>query len=138
MCRTLTTAGRHLGEAVLQSSQTTQQAIRNESQKTTATVEQDVVKLNSVYVQSAQTAQKAFTDAADALKQINTAETRAELAGLAVRLSQAFADGTLTQEQYNEALEASRQKLAELEAISLSHLYTQELARYAPAFNAGL
>lgn len=104
-----------LGEAMFQSSQTTQQAIRNESQKTTATVEQDVVKLNSVYVRSAQTAKKAFTDAADALKQINASETRAKLADLAVQLSQAFSDGTLTQEQYNEALETSRQKLAELE-----------------------
>ncbi|WOG28757.1 tape measure protein [Endozoicomonas sp. 8E] len=104
-----------LGEAIVQSSQSTQQAIRNESQKTTASVEQDVVKLNSVYVQSAQTAKKAFTDAADALKQINAAETRTELANLAVKLSQAFADGTLTQEQYNQALAASREKLAELE-----------------------
>ncbi|KEQ17651.1 coiled-coil domain-containing protein [Endozoicomonas numazuensis] len=104
-----------LGEAILQSSQTTQQAIRNESQKMTKSVEQDVVKLNSVYVQSAQAAKKAFTDAADALKQINTSETRTELADLAVKLSQAFADGTLTQDQYNEALEASRQKLAERE-----------------------
>ncbi|WP_081869854.1 tape measure protein [Endozoicomonas numazuensis] len=104
-----------LSDAILQSSQTTQQAIRNESQKTTESVEQDVVKLNSVYVQSAQTAKNAFTDAADALRQINTAEARTELADLAVQLSQAFAEGTLTQEQYNEALEASRQKLAELE-----------------------
>ncbi|WP_422135482.1 tape measure protein [Endozoicomonas sp. ALD040] len=104
-----------LGEAIVQSSQSTQQAIRNESQKTTASVEEDVVKLNSVYVESGQTAKKAFSDAADALKQINAAETRTELADLAVRLSQAFADGTLTQEQYNEALAASREKLAELE-----------------------
>ncbi|WP_422472637.1 tape measure protein [Endozoicomonas sp. ALB032] len=104
-----------LGEAIVQSSQSTQQAIRNESQKTTASVEQDVVKLNSVYVESGQTAKKAFSDAADALKQINAAETRTELADLAVKLSQAFADGTLTQEQYNEALAASREKLAELE-----------------------
>ncbi|WOG29892.1 tape measure protein [Endozoicomonas sp. 8E] len=104
-----------LGEVIIQSSQSTQQAIRNESQKTTASVEQDVVKLNSVYVQSAQTAKKAFTGVADALKQINAAETRTELSDLAVKLSQAFADGTLTQEQYNEALAASREKLAELE-----------------------
>ncbi|WP_422139012.1 tape measure protein [Endozoicomonas sp. ALC020] len=104
-----------LGEAIVQSSQSTQQAIRNESQKTTASVEEDVVKLNSVYFESGQTAKKAFSDAADALKQINAAETRTELADLAVKLSQAFADGTLTQEQYNEALAASREKLAELE-----------------------
>ncbi|WP_252177190.1 tape measure protein [Endozoicomonas sp. 4G] len=104
-----------LAEAMVQSSQATQQAIRNENQKTTKSVKQDVTKLNSVYVQSAQTAKKAFTDAADALKQINAAETRTELAELAVQLSQAFAEGTLTQEQYNEALAASRQKLTELE-----------------------
>jgi chromosome segregation ATPase len=104
-----------LGEAILQSSQSAQQAIRSESQKTTESIEQDVVKLSSVYVKSGQTAKKAFADVADALKQINAAETRTELADLAVQLSQAFAEGTLTQEQYNEALEASRQKLAELE-----------------------
>ncbi|MGI9279261.1 MAG: tape measure protein, partial [Endozoicomonas sp.] len=104
-----------LSDAIVQASQDTQQTIRTESQKTTEFVEQDVIKLNSVYVKSAQTAKKAFTDAADALKQINAAETRTELANLAVELSKGFAEGTLTQEQYNEALEASRQKLAELE-----------------------
>ncbi|MGI9278335.1 MAG: tape measure protein, partial [Endozoicomonas sp.] len=104
-----------LGDAIVQASKDTQQTVRTESEKTTESVEQDVIKLNSAYVKSAQTAKKAFTDAADALKQINAAETRTELANLAVELSKAFAEGTLTQEQYNEALEASRQKLAELE-----------------------
>ena len=71
-------------------------------------------KVEAAVKKTAEAAKAAFADAADALEQINAAETRTELADLGVTLAQAFADGTLTQEQYSDALDASKKKLSEL------------------------
>ncbi|MGI2027796.1 tape measure protein [Endozoicomonas acroporae] len=59
-------------------------------------------------------AKQAFKDAADAMAQISSAETRTELASLGVALAEAFSLGQLNLEEYTEATEASRQKLKEL------------------------
>ena len=62
---------------------------------------------------TAETAKKTFQDAADAMAQVSSAETRAELASLGVILAEALSAGIISQEEYYEATEASRKKLAE-------------------------
>ncbi|OED40223.1 hypothetical protein ACH42_17060 [Endozoicomonas sp. (ex Bugula neritina AB1)] len=99
-------------------SQEAQQHVRSHNKKTIDELLKNYPKVEVAVKKTAETAKAAFTDAADALKQINAAETSAELADLGVALAQAFADGTLTQEQYNDSLDASKQKLAELKATA--------------------
>ncbi|WP_257294344.1 hypothetical protein [Endozoicomonas sp. YOMI1] len=65
---------------------------------------------------TAETVKSHFENAADAISQVNAAETRTELASLGVALAEVFSMGTLTAEEYYEATEASRRKLAELRA----------------------
>ena len=95
-------------------SQETQQYVRSHNKKTIDELLQNYPKVEVAAKKTADTAKKAFTDAADALKQINAAETTTELSNLGVALAQAFQDGTLTQEQYTEALNASKEKMSEL------------------------
>ncbi|AMO58268.1 tape measure protein [Endozoicomonas montiporae] len=95
-----------------------QQDIRNENKKTTTELAADLDKTKDNLNDTAEVAKKTFTDAADALKQINAAETSAELADLGVVLVNSFQEGKITQEQYNEALEASKQKLEELKGAA--------------------
>ena len=113
-------AFKKLGAELVRENASTQQQIRTENKKTTDEARKDQVSLNSAIIETADTAQKSFTDVADALKQIKAAETRTELADLGVVLARSFREGKLTQEQFNEALEANRQKLQELknEAVS--------------------
>ena len=91
-------------------SKVTWDQIREEQERYRAGVEQT----GKTAEQAAATTQAAFTDAADAISQINAAETRTELASLGVALAKAFSAGTLSQEEYTQALEASRQKLVQL------------------------
>ena len=63
---------------------------------------------------TADTAQGAFKDAAEAMAQISNADTRTELASLGVALAEAFSKGELSLEEYTAATEASRQKLQQL------------------------
>ena len=107
-------AFKKLGAELVRENASTQQQIRTENKKTTDETRKDQVSLNSAITETAETAQKSFADAADALKQIKAAETRTELADLGVVLTRSFREGKLTQEQFNEALEANRQKLSEL------------------------
>ena len=73
-------------------------------------------KVKEATAETAQTVKSHFENAADALSQVNAAETRTELASLGVALAEAFSQGTLSAEEYYEATEASRRKLAELKA----------------------
>ncbi|WP_175404742.1 hypothetical protein, partial [Endozoicomonas atrinae] len=91
-------------------SKVTWDQIREEQERYRADVEQT----GQTAEQAAATTKAAFTDAANAINQINAAETRIELASLGVALAEAFSAGTLSQEEYTQALEASRQKLAQL------------------------
>lgn len=65
---------------------------------------------------TAETVKSHFEDASDAISQVNASETRTELASLGVALAEAFSLGTLSAEEYYEATEASRRKLAKLKA----------------------
>ena len=107
-------AFKKLGAELVRENASTQQKIRTENKKTTDEARKDQVSLNSAITETAETAQKSFADVADALKQIKAPETRTELADLGVVLARSFREGKLTQEQFNEALEANRQKLQEL------------------------
>ncbi|WP_419835310.1 tape measure protein [Endozoicomonas atrinae] len=91
-------------------SKVTWDQIREEQERYRAGVEQT----GKTAEQAAATTKAAFTDAANAISQINAAETRIELASLGVALAEAFSAGTLSQKEYTHALEASRQKLAQL------------------------
>ena len=97
-------------------SQVANEKAKSYNKKTIDELLQNYPKVEVAVKKTAETAKAAFTDAADALKQINAAETTTELAELGVALALAFNDGILTQEQYTEALETSKQKLAELKA----------------------
>ncbi len=109
--------------------QQVQEHIRTESQKTTAVIQQYQAEVQSAITETADTAKQSFTDISDALKQISAAETRSELADLGVTLAQAFAEGKLSQQQYNEALEASNQKLKALkQEAEATTVATQKLA----------
>lgn len=84
--------------------------VREEQERYRADIEQT----GKTAEQAAVTTKAAFTNAADAISQINAAETRTELASLGVALAEAFSAGTLSQEDYTKALEESRQKLEQL------------------------
>ena len=82
------------------------------------TIDELLGNYKKVEVQAEETGTKvkaAFADVKDALKQINAAETRTELADLGVALAEAFNQGVISQEEYAKALEASKEKLVELE-----------------------
>ena len=91
-------------------SKVTWDQIREEQERYRADVEQT----GKTAEQAAANTKAAFTDAADAINQLNAAETRIALASLGVALAEAFSAGTLSQKDYTQALEASRQKLAQL------------------------
>ncbi len=108
-------------EALSKQHEQAQKDIRRESKVTWDQVREeqeryraDVEQTGKTAEQAAETTKAAFTDAANAINQINAAETRTELASLGVALAEAFSAGTLSQEEYTQALEASRQKLAQL------------------------
>ncbi|WP_419535733.1 tape measure protein [Endozoicomonas sp.] len=108
-------------EALSKKHEQAQKDIRRESKVTWDQVREeqeryraDVEQTGKTAEQAAETTKAAFTDAANAINQINAAETRIELASLGVALAEAFSAGTLSQEEYTQALEASRQKLAQL------------------------
>ncbi|WP_066016824.1 tape measure protein [Endozoicomonas atrinae] len=108
-------------EALSKQHEQTQKGIRRESKVTWDQVREeqeryraDVEQTGQTAKQAAATTKAAYTDVADAISQINAAETRTELASLGVALAEAFSVGTLSQEEYTQALEASRQKLAQL------------------------
>ncbi|WP_419533709.1 tape measure protein [Endozoicomonas sp.] len=108
-------------EALSKKHEQAQKDIRRESKVTWDQIREEQERYRAGVEQTGQTAEQAaattkaaFTDAADAISQINAAETRTELASLGVALAEAFSAGTLSQEEYTQALEASRQKLAQL------------------------
>ncbi len=108
-------------EALSKQHEQAQKGIRRESKVTWDQVREeqeryraDVEQTGKTAEQAAATTKAAFTDAANAISQINAAETRTELASLGVALAEAFSVGTLSQEEYSQVLEASRQKLAQL------------------------
>ncbi|WP_139117596.1 hypothetical protein [Endozoicomonas atrinae] len=108
-------------EALSKNHEQAQKDIRRESKVTWDQISEeqeryraDVEQTGKTAEQAAATTKAAFTDAADAINQINAAETRTELASLGVALAEAFSAGTLSQEEYTQALEASSQKLAQL------------------------
>ncbi|MGI9276337.1 MAG: tape measure protein, partial [Endozoicomonas sp.] len=112
--QTINDAMGRLGHELVRQNSQNQQKVRTENKKTTDEAKKDQISLNTAITETGKTAQKAFADAADALKQIKAAETRTELADLGVVLARSFREGKLTQEQFNEALEANRKKLEEL------------------------
>ncbi|WBA83739.1 hypothetical protein [Endozoicomonas sp. GU-1] len=73
-------------------------------------------KVEESAADTAETVKSHFEDASDAISQVNASETRTELASLGVALAEAFSLGTLSAEEYYEATEASRRKLAKLKA----------------------
>lgn len=98
-----------------------QQDIRRENKVTVEAArqgqeqyQQELEKTGNTAKQTADTTKAAFTDAADAINQINAAETRTELASLGVAIAEAFTAGTLSLEEYTKATEISREKLAAL------------------------
>ncbi len=108
-------------EALSKKHEQAQKDIRRESKVTWDQVREeqeryraDVEQTGKTAEQAAETTKAAFTDAANAINQINAAETRTELASLGVALAEVFSAGTLSQKGYTQALEASRQKLAQL------------------------
>ncbi|WP_067582832.1 tape measure protein [Endozoicomonas ascidiicola] len=112
-------------DALSKKHQSTQQDIRRENKVTVEAAreeqkqyQKELEQTGSTAKQTAETTKAAFTDAADAINQINGAETRTELASLGVAIAEAFTEGTLSLEEYTKATEASRQKLAELAAES--------------------
>ncbi|WP_419832787.1 tape measure protein [Endozoicomonas atrinae] len=108
-------------EALSKNHEQAQKDIRRESKVTWDQIREEQERYRADVEQTGQTAKQAaastkaaFTDAADAISQIYAAETRTKLASLGVALAEAFSVGTLSQEEYTQALEASRQKLAQL------------------------
>ena len=70
-------------------------------------------KVNETVEEVGETFGETFESAAKGLEKINAAETRTELASLGVVLAESLRAGIITQEEYYEATEASREKLAE-------------------------
>ncbi|WP_067521614.1 tape measure protein [Endozoicomonas ascidiicola] len=112
-------------DALSKKHQSTQQDIRRENKVTVEAAreeqkqyQKELEQTGNAAKKTAETTKAAFTDAADAINQINGAETRTELASLGVAIAEAFTEGTLSLEEYTKATEASRQKLAELAAES--------------------
>ncbi|WP_419835411.1 tape measure protein [Endozoicomonas atrinae] len=106
----LSTQHEQVQNGIRRESKVTWDQVREEQERYRADVEQT----GQTAKQAAATTKAAFTDAANAISQVNAAETRTELASLGVALAEAFSAGTLSQEEYTQALEASRQKLAQL------------------------
>ena len=97
-----------------------QQSICRDSKQTADQIKNDQAQQQQTIEQTGKTSEQAaakiktaFTDAADAIRQINGAETRTELASLGVTLAEALTAGVISQEEYYQATEASRAKLAE-------------------------
>ena len=97
-----------------------QQSIRRDSKQTADQIKNDQEQQQQAIEQTGKTSEQAaakiktaFTDAADAIRQINGAETRTELASLGVALAEALTAGVISQEEYYQATEASRAKLTE-------------------------
>ena len=97
-----------------------QQTIRRASKLTSGQIQNDQEQQQQAIEQTGKTGDQAatkiktaFTGAADAMNQINGAETRNELASLGVTLAEALTAGVISQEEYYQATEASRAKLAE-------------------------
>ncbi len=70
-------------------------------------------KVNETVEEVGETFGENFESAAKGLEKINAAETRTELASLGVVLAESLRAGIITQEEYYQATEASREKLAE-------------------------
>ena len=68
-------------------------------------------KVNETVEEVGETFEETFESAAVALEKIDAAETRADLASLGVVLAESLRAGVITQEEYYEATEASREKL---------------------------
>ena len=97
-----------------------QQTIRRASKLTADQIQNDQEQQQQAIEQTGKTGEQAatkikatFSGAADAINQINGAETRNELASLGVALADALTAGVISQEEYYQATEASRAKLAE-------------------------
>ena len=97
-----------------------QKDIRRDSKQTAEQIKNDqeqqqqaIEQTGKIGEQAAAKIKTAFTDAAEAIRQINGAETRTELASLGVTLAEALTAGVMSQEEYYQATEASRAKLAE-------------------------
>ena len=108
-------------DELVKKNESVQESIKKESKATWDKVREeqeryrvDVEQTGETAKEAAETTKAAFTDAADALNKINAAETRTELASLGVALAEAFAAGTLSQEEFSAAMEASREKLESL------------------------
>ena len=108
-------------EALSKKHEQAQKGIRRESKVTWDKVREEQERYRAGVEQTGKTAEQAaantkaaFTDAADAINQINAAETRIALASLGVAVAEAFSAGTLFQKEYTQALEASCQKPAQL------------------------
>ncbi|MET4819331.1 tape measure protein [Endozoicomonas lisbonensis] len=104
----------NIDDSYARTNEQSQQKIRQHNKKTIDQLLDNYKKVEPAVEQVAQTAESAFADAADALKQIDAAETRTELVDLGVALAEAYSSGTLTQEQYTEALERVKKKLQEI------------------------
>ncbi|MCW7551775.1 tape measure protein [Endozoicomonas gorgoniicola] len=109
-----------IGDSLVRNNELSQQKIRQHNKKTIDQLLDNYQQVKPAAEEVAKAAQSAFADAADALKQIDAAETRTELADLGVALAEAYSNGTLTQEQYTEALERVKQKLQEVTQVAQS------------------
>ena len=96
-------------KSIRRGSKQTAEQIKNDQEQQQQAIEQT----GKTSEQAAAKIKTAFTDAADATRQINGAETRTELASLGVALAEALTAGVISQEEYYQATEASRAKLAE-------------------------
>lgn len=106
------------------SSKTANANIRNDSKITWKMIQEEqnrykeaLDETNDKLKETGDTAKQAFKDAADAMAQISSAETRTELAALGVALAESLQAGIISQKEYYEATEASRQKLIQLRNV---------------------
>ena len=109
-----------IGDSLARNNEQSQQKVRQHNKKTIDQLLDNHQQVKPATEDVAQAAQSAFADAAEALKQINAAETRTELADLGVALAEAYSNGTLTQDQYTEVLERVKQKLQEVTQVAQS------------------
>ncbi|UYM16189.1 tape measure protein [Endozoicomonas euniceicola] len=107
-----------IGDSLARNNEQSQQKVRQHNKKTIDQLLDNYQQVKPAVKEVAKAAQSAFADAADALKQIDAAETRTELADLGVALAEAYSNGTLTQDQYTEALERVKQKLQEVTQVA--------------------
>ncbi|WP_419833485.1 tape measure protein [Endozoicomonas atrinae] len=85
--------------------------VRKESKLTWDMVREERNRYKVETEDAADTMVAAFKDVKDAIEQVNDAESRVELASLGVTIAEAFSQGTLSLEEYTEAMDASREKL---------------------------